>query len=168
MTGSDPAPVPPAPAPVAAWREAPFRPIEPETGQEEAVAGLLAACAPAGETEGGRALLARFRSEEGTEVYGLTIDSDVVAVYALRRVPMARELAAVTVALGYRRQGLGRAALADALRRCGARPLVAEADEATLAFYRACGFKPVGRRTGPDGSPRYRLGLHAPRPRPGR
>jgi hypothetical protein len=39
---------------------------------------------------------------------------------------------------------------------------VAETDEDGLGFYKACGFKLVGRRTHPSGTFRYRVGWHAP------
>jgi hypothetical protein len=46
--------------------------------------------------------------------------------------------------------------------RSGRRPLVAETDEEGLGFYKACGFKMVGRRKHPSGAVRYRIGWHAP------
>ncbi|MGB3329397.1 MAG: hypothetical protein WBA46_10615, partial [Thermomicrobiales bacterium] len=52
--------------------------------------------------------------------------------------------------------------LTDALRRSGKRPLTAETDEDGLPFYKACGFKLVGRRVHPSGTVRYRIGWHAP------
>ena len=41
-----------------------------------------------------------------------------------------------------------------------------EADETGFAFYKAIGFKMVGKRKRPDGTVRYRLGWHAPMPSP--
>jgi len=93
------------------------------------------------------------------------IDDEPVAVVAMRKANMANEIALLVVAPDYRRQGLARRCLSDALRRSGRRPLVVEADEACTEFYKSVGFKIVGRRPSPDGGFRYRLGWHAPRPK---
>jgi hypothetical protein len=55
--------------------------------------------------------------------------------------------------------------LYDALLRSGKRPVVVECDERCFPFFRAVGFKLVGKRKTADGSARYRLGWHAPRPK---
>jgi ribosomal protein S18 acetylase RimI-like enzyme len=89
---------------------------------------------------------------------------ELVAVYATKKISMALEVVALAVAENRRRQGHGRACLRDALRRAGRRPLVVETDDEGLPFYKAVGLKVVGRRKGPGGTPRYRLGWHAPRP----
>ena len=97
-------------------------------------------------------------------IYGLTVDNQLVAVYTLRRVDLAMEITTLAVTQGHRRRGYGRRALADALRRAGRLPLIAETDEDALGFYKACGFKVIGRRKLPNGVIRYRLGAHGPRP----
>jgi ribosomal protein S18 acetylase RimI-like enzyme len=111
-------------------------------------------------------LLAAAREDPESEVYGLTVKGELVAAYVLKKIPLSLEVTALAVAPAHRRQGHGRACLTDALRRAGKRPLVVETDEAGLPFYKAVGFKVVGRRKGPGGTPRYRLGWHAPRLRP--
>ncbi len=139
-----------------------FRPLLPGGGQDEAAATLLGACAPGGTPEEGRCLLDALNAEDASTVYGFTVGDNLAVVYALRKVSMAMEVVFVAVTPSHRGQGLGRAALADAPRRAGARPLVAETDEAGLGFFKACGFKLVGRRKDPNGATRYRLGWHAP------
>lgn len=134
-------------------------PLEP-TG-DEAAAALLAgtACVPAGESAG--AILARMR-ETGESLYQASAHGTLVAIYGLRREGMANVLSVLAVREDARGRGHGRLCLQDALRRSGRRPLVAETDEALMPFYKACGFKLVGRRVQPDGSVHYRLGWHAP------
>ena len=141
-------------------------PLDPT--HDEAAAAILAACTVEGTVDAGRALLAAARQDPDSEVYGLTVHGELVAVSVLKKIPMSLEVAALAVAEGHRRRGHGGACLTDALRRAGKRPLVVETDEAGLGFYRACGFKLVGRRRHPSGVARYRLGWHAPaaHPRP--
>jgi ribosomal protein S18 acetylase RimI-like enzyme len=134
--------------------------------QDEAAAAILVDCTLEGTVEAGRALLAAACEDPESEVYGLTVHGELVAVYVLKKIPLSLEVTALAVAEAHRRQGHGRSCLTDALRRAGKRPLVAETDEAGLPFYKAVGFKVVGRRKGPGGTPRYRLGWHAPRLRP--
>lgn len=112
------------------------------------------------------AIIAEARSDPGSAVYGLTVDGELAAVYILRKVTMMNEIACLAVAEGHRRRGHGRACLYDALLRSGRRPLVVETDDEAVGFYRACGFKLVGKRKRPDGMVRYRLGWHAPLPKP--
>lgn len=129
-------------------------------------AAILAAATAAGSVGAGAAALAAARADPRTELFGRVVDGGLVAVYALRSVEMAREITYLAVAEEHRRLGHGRACLQDALRRCGKRPLVVETDDEALAFYRAVGFKLVGKRGHPSGTLRYRLGWHAPRPAP--
>ncbi|MBA2277457.1 MAG: GNAT family N-acetyltransferase [Chloroflexia bacterium] len=129
-----------------------IRALDP--GLDEDAAGILAAATGADTIERGREVLG--------ELCGLFAGGDLVAVYGLRRASTANEVTYLAVKAGVRRKGYGRACLRDALRRSGQRPLVAETDEGGVAFYKACGFKLVGRRTHPSGTVRYRLGWHAP------
>jgi GNAT superfamily N-acetyltransferase len=99
-------------------------------------------------------------------LYGIVKNDSPIAVIALRKASMANEVALLAVAREHRGQGLAKRCLSDVLRRSGRRPLTVEADEQCAEFYKACGFKIVGRRPDPDGGFRYRLGWHAPRPRP--
>ena len=86
----------------------------------------------------------------------------LIAIYALAKDGMANDLATIVVDPAHRHQGIGRMLLKDALRRSGKRPLVAQAPEAILPFFKACGFKMVGRRVQPSGEVQYRVGWHAP------
>jgi ribosomal protein S18 acetylase RimI-like enzyme len=139
-------------------------PLDP--ARDEAAAAILAACTAEGTIERGRAVIAEARSDPNAEPYGLTAGGELAAVYVLCKVRLMNEIASLAVAEGHRRQGHGRACLYDALLRSGRRPLVVETDDEALGFYRACGFKLVGKRKRPDGGVRYRLGWHAPLPKP--
>lgn len=87
---------------------------------------------------------------------------ELVGVYALRRDGLANELAIIAVRPEKQRRGIGKLLLQDALRRSGKRPLAAQTPEATLGFFKACGFKLVGRRVQPSGAIHFRVGWHAP------
>lgn len=138
-----------------------IRPLAP--AEDEAAAVIAAAATGAGTAERGLEALREVRAaDERNNVFGLFAHGDLVAVYGLRRDGMANEIGPIAVREGERRQGYGRACLQDALRRSGRRPLVVETDEDGLAFYKACGFKLVGKRKHPSGAVRYRLGWHAP------
>lgn len=137
-----------------------FQPLD--AARDGEAAALLTACRDIGSTERAAALMAEARNDSGGAIYGATEGGELAAVYILRKIELANELTAVAVRVDRRRQGFGRACLQDALRRSGRRPLTVEADDDTLPFYKACGFKLVGRRKRPDGSMRYRLGWHMP------
>lgn len=136
-----------------------IRPLEPAL--DETAAPLLTgtACVPPGGTE--ESVLAAMRGR-GDLLYQASTHGGPVAVYGLRREGMANVVSCLAVREDARRQGYGRICLQDALRRSGRRPLVVETTEALMPFYKACGFKLVGRRMQPDGSVHYRLGWHAP------
>jgi ribosomal protein S18 acetylase RimI-like enzyme len=141
-----------------------FKELAPDPARDEAAATVLAAATFEGTLEAGRERLAALRADPDTSIYGLIIRGELVAVYGLRRVHLSMEVTSLAVAPDHRRRGYGRRALADALRRSGSRPLVAETDDDALDFYRTCGFKVIGRRRSPHGIIRYRLGAHGPRP----
>lgn len=103
-----------------------------------------------------------FSGEAKIAIYGGLLEHQLVAAYVLKRDGMANEIALIAVQAEHRKRGIGRILLQDALRRSGKRPLVAETDDETLGFYKACGFKLVGRRKHPSGIFRYRVGWHAP------
>jgi len=137
-----------------------------DPARDEAAAAIFAAATGEGTIERGRAKIAEARSDPAASVYGLTVDDELAAVYILRKVTLMNEIACLAVGEGHRRRGHGRACLYDALLRSGRRPLVVETDDESIGFYRACGFKLVGKRKRPDGGVRYRLGWHAPLPKP--
>lgn len=96
------------------------------------------------------------------QVFGGFRDGIMVAAYGLRKDGMANDLAFIVVLPGERRHGIGRTLLQDALRRSGRRPLAAQTPEDILPFFKACGFKLVGRRVQPDGEVHFRVGWHTP------
>jgi ribosomal protein S18 acetylase RimI-like enzyme len=137
--------------------------LDPE--RDEAAAAVLAPATGQGTVDRGRAIIAEARNHPEATIYGLTVGGELAAVYILRKVTLMNEIACLAVAVGHRRRGHGRACLYDALLRSGRRPLVVETDDDVLGFYKACGFKLVGKRKRPDGTVRYRLGWHAPLPK---
>jgi ribosomal protein S18 acetylase RimI-like enzyme len=106
--------------------------------------------------------IAAYAEASKIAVYGGFVERELVSAYLLKRDGMANEVALIAVAPEHRKRGIGRIMLQDALRRSGKRPLVAETDDNSLGFYKACGFKLVGRRKHPSGTVRYRVGWHAP------
>ena len=145
--------------------------VDPESGLEirpwsaardDEAAGILADATGAGTSEAAQAKITEARAGGENRVFGALIGGQLVGAYTLQRDGMANAIGVLGVAKDHRRRGIGRALLQDALRRSGRRPLVAETDEEGLPFYKACGFKMVGRRKQPDGAFRYRIGWHAP------
>jgi ribosomal protein S18 acetylase RimI-like enzyme len=137
-----------------------------DPARDEAAAAILALATGTGRIERGREVIAGARSDPDAAIYGLSVGGALVAVYVLRKATLMNEIACLAVAEGHRRQGHGRACLYDALLRSGRRPLVVETDDDAVGFYKACGFKLVGKRKRPDGVVRYRLGWHAPLTKP--
>ncbi len=109
-----------------------------------------------------RALRDAITAKPKAAFFGAYRAGSLVAVYALTKDGLANDLATIVVAPAHRRQGIGRMLLQDALRRSGRRPLVAQTPEAILPFFKACGFKMVGRRVQPSGEVQFRVGWHAP------
>ena len=131
---------------------------------DETIARELVAQSVGSEDEA-QHLVAALRADPAVTLYGIVKRDEPVAVIAMRKASMANEIALLVVGRDHRGQGLAKRCLSDALRRSGRRPLTVEADEACTEFYKACGFKIVGRRPDPNGGFRYRLGWHAPTPR---
>jgi GNAT superfamily N-acetyltransferase len=96
------------------------------------------------------------------QVLGGFREGVMVAATGLRRDGLSNDVAFLVVVPGERLRGIGRAMLHDALRRSGRRPLAAQVPEDTLPFFKACGFKLVGRRPQPDGEIQFRVGWHTP------
>ncbi|MEJ7839200.1 MAG: GNAT family N-acetyltransferase [Thermomicrobiales bacterium] len=130
--------------------------------EEAAAASVLAPAVLAGTEEAAALRITELKAESKTVLYGGFVDQNMIAAYVLCRDGMANEISLIAVAENHRKRGIGRLLLQDALRRSGKRPLVAETDEDGLDFYKACGFKLVGRRKQPSGAFRYRIGWHAP------
>jgi GNAT superfamily N-acetyltransferase len=129
---------------------------------ETNAAAILAPATGAGTSEAAAGIIAALRAAADAAIYGAYVDRALVGAYGIRRDGMANTIALIAVAGAHRKRGIGRAMLTDALRRSGKRPLTAETDEEGLPFYKACGFKLVGRRVHPSGAVRYRIGWHAP------
>lgn len=139
-------------------------PLEPAFDDE--AAAILDACARPGMAGHGRQLVAATRADPASTLHGVFADGKLAGLYVLRKAHLMNEIALLAIAPAYRRRGHGKMCLYDALLRSGRRPLVVEADESSLAFFKKVGFKMVGKRKGPDGVARYRLGWHAPIPHP--
>lgn len=140
-----------------------FEPAPPDT--DAALADLLAAAMPGVNPAGASGFLQMVRADPAMDLVA-AFDGDVpLALYVLRKVGVTTELLLMLVhpdadpALA-----LEAAAVRDAGTRVGRRPLTVETSERALDWYKGLGFKPVGKRTRPDGTVSYRLGWHAPRP----
>lgn len=121
--------------------------------------------ATSSDTGGGEAAMALIRSILETPKAAILVafeHRELVGAYALRRDGLANDLAFIVVRRDRQRHGIGKLLLQDALRRSGKRPLAAQTPEATLGFFKACGFKLVGRRVQPSGAVHFRVGWHAP------
>jgi GNAT superfamily N-acetyltransferase len=140
-----------------------FKPLDAEF--DDSAGALLDGCPEllAGLT--GRDRISAARLDPDTDLYGVVMDGQLAAIFALRRAHLMNELELLVVAEEKRGQGLGKAALSDAVRRSGRRPLALECSESLRPYFLKNGYKMVGKRKGPNGEPRYRLGAHAPRPK---
>ena len=145
---------------------------DPDTGFElrplpasddDIAAQILADATGEGTEEAARIRIEQARAGGSDRVIGGWLNDNLIAAYTLERDGMANQIVVIAVTPAFRRQGYGRMMLLDALRRSGRRPLTAETDDDALGFYKACGFKMVGRRKHPSGVFRYRVGWHAPR-----
>lgn len=114
-------------------------------------------------TEAAQIVINRARSGGDDRVIGGWLEDTLIGTYTIERDGMANQVSLIAVVPDRRLQGFGKVMLLDALRRSGRRPLTAETDEDSLGFYKACGFKMVGRRKHPSGVFRYRVGWHGPR-----
>lgn len=146
--------------------------IDPDTGFElrplpasndDVAARVLADATGEGTPEAARIRIDQARAGGNDRVIGGWLHDNLIAAYTLERDGMANQVVIIAVAPEHRLQGFGKMMLLDALRRSGRRPLTAESDDDALGFYKACGFKMVGRRKHPSGEFRYRVGWHAPR-----
>lgn len=145
---------------------------DPDTGFElrplaasddTAAAAILADATGESTAEAAQIVIDRARIGGTDRVIGGWLNDTLIAAYTIERDGMANQVTLIAVSTDHRRQGFGNMMLLDALRRSGRRPLTAETDDEALGFYKACGFKMVGRRRHPSGVFRYRVGWHAPR-----
>jgi GNAT superfamily N-acetyltransferase len=138
-----------------------FIPVDPSLDGQ--AADLLAGWTTFLGFDDGAAMLAAWRADERVALHGVTLNDDLVVAIVTRQVHLMDELIAITVRADLRGHGIGELALADTVRRSGRRPLVVECPEEMRPWFLKKGFKMVGKRTGPSGEARYRLGAHAPR-----
>ena len=129
----------------------------------ERAAAMLAACPQLGSADAALAAIDDVQGSEGGEVYAWIADSDLIAVYGLRKTGISYSMEWLAVAPAWQGQRYGRSALMDALRRCGRSPMTVQAEDALVGWYQRVGFKIVGRKPLPTGGYRYRLGWYAPR-----
>lgn len=139
-----------------------LRPLSPS--DDASAARILAEATGEGTPEAAQIRIDQARSAGDDRVVGGWLNDNLIGAYTLERDGMANEVRLIAVAPDHRKQGFGKVMLYDALRRSGRRPLTAETDDESLGFYKACGFKMVGRRKHPSGVFRYRVGWHAPKP----
>ncbi len=138
--------------------------LRPLPASDDATAAtILADATGEGTVEAAQIRIEQARAGGADRVIGGWLNDNLIAAYTLERDGMANQIVVIAVAPEFRLQGFGRMMLLDALRRSGRRPLTAETDDDALGFYKACGFKMVGRRKHPSGVFRYRVGWHAPR-----
>lgn len=138
-----------------------LRPLAPS--DDAGAAAILAAATGENTVEAARIVMDRARAAGNERVIGGWLNDQLIGAYTIERDGMANQVTVIAVDPEFRRKGFGKTMLMDALRRSGRRPLTAETDDDALGFYKACGFKMVGRRKHPSGVFRYRVGWHAPR-----
>jgi GNAT superfamily N-acetyltransferase len=98
------------------------------------------------------------------QLIGISIDGKVVGGYLLHSAPASCEMVGLAIHPDHRKKGYGRMCCMDALFRAGKRPLVLTANDQSVDFAKAVGFKIFGKRKQSDGSTLTRFGWHAPRP----
>lgn len=138
-----------------------LKPLDPK--HDNTAATILAEATGENTPEAAQAVMDRTRNAGADRVIGGWLNDELIGAYTIERDGMANQVTTLAVTSDHRRKGFGKTMLLDALRRSGRRPLTAETDEESLGFYKACGFKMVGRRKHPSGVFRYRVGWHAPR-----
>lgn len=145
---------------------------DPETGfalrpldakGDAAATQLLAEATDENTADAAQTVIDRAREAGIDRVIGGWLNDELIGAYTIERDGMANQVTLIAVAPDFRRKGFGKTMLLDALRRSGRRPLIAEAHDVALQFFKKSGFKMVGRRKQPSGEFRYRVGWHAPR-----
>ena len=131
-------------------------------GEQGLVAMILADATPEGTEEAARSVIAEHEAKDGSAIFVVYLSGLPIAAYILTPAQMSVEMPLVAVRQEMRRRGIGTIIVQDALRRAGNRPVVTETPEAAMPFFAAVGFKKFGRRKGPNGEPRYRVGWHTP------
>lgn len=123
---------------------------------------ILADATPEATSEAASVIVAEHEQAEGSAIFIVSLNGLPVASHILAPAQMSIEMPLIAVRKEMRRKGIGAIVMQDALRRAGQRPLVLETPEAVLPFFTSMGFKKFGRRKGPNGEPRFRVGWHSP------
>ncbi len=133
------------------------------TPEQRAMAAMILADATPERTQdaAGHAI-EEFEGTEGSAIFIAWLEGLPIAAYVLTPAQMSVEMPLIAVRPEMRRKGIGRIIAQDAVRRAGHRPVVVETPESTMPFFTSIGFKKFGRRTGPGGEVRWRVGWHTP------
>lgn len=131
-------------------------------GEQSLATMILADATPEGTEEAASRIVAEHEAAEGSAVFLVYLNGLPIASFILAPAQMSVEIPLIAVRKEMRRRGIGTIIIQDALRRSGNRPVVAETPEELMPFFTAVGFKKFGRRKGPNGEPRFRVGWHTP------
>lgn len=123
---------------------------------------ILADATPDGTEEAAHRIIAEHEQTDGSAIFIAYLSGMPIASFILTPAQMSIELVLLAVREEIRGRGMGRIIALDALRRAGNRPVVAEIPDAVMPFFSSVGFKKFGRRKGPNGEPRWRVGWHTP------
>jgi GNAT superfamily N-acetyltransferase len=133
------------------------------TDDQRSMAAMILADATAEGTEDAAVrVIEEIEATEGSAIFIVWLSGLPIAAYVLMPAQMSVEMPLIAVRPEMRRRGIGTIVAQDAVRRAGHRPVVAETPEETMPFFAAVGFKKFGRRKGPNGEARYRVGWHTP------
>jgi GNAT superfamily N-acetyltransferase len=130
--------------------------------QRPLAAMILADATAEGTEDAASAALEALEAGEGNAIFIVYLAGLPIASFVLVPAQMSIEMPLIAVRPEMRRRGIGTIIARDAVRRAGHRPVVVEAPEDVLPFFTAVGFKKFGRRKGPNGEIRYRVGWHTP------
>ena len=131
-------------------------------GERSLAAMILADATPEGTEEAADRIVAEHEANEGSAVFLVYLNGLPIGSFILAPAQMSVEMPLIAVRKEMRRRGIGTIIMQDAVRRAGNRPVVAETPEELMPFFSAVGFKKFGRRKGPNGEPRFRVGWHTP------
>ena len=133
------------------------------TDDQRVMAAMILADATAdGTQEAASRAIEEIGGTDGSAVFIAWLSGLPIAAYVLTPAQMSVEMPMIAVRPEMRRRGIGTIIAKDAVRRAGHRPVVAETPEAVMPFFTAVGFKKFGRRKGPGGELRWRVGWHTP------
>jgi ribosomal protein S18 acetylase RimI-like enzyme len=147
-------------APASADEQLDVRLMTPE--QRALAAMILADATAEGTEDAATRALVDIEQTAGSAIFIAWLSGLPIAAYVLTPAQMSVEMPLIAVRPEMRRRGIGTIVARDAVRRAGHRPVVAETSEELMPFFSAVGFKKFGRRKGPNGEVRYRVGWHTP------